>query len=399
LIFQLFDYVNLAATLNSQGRYNEAVEACRMGLEVGRDLPRLLAQLGRATLGLEQTSGAIEACEAALRLDPVCLEAHLELAFAQRLAGDRAGALAVARRALTIDPQSEHAHCVLATLLLWDGATSEGLVEQEWHWRRESELLERRFGAERRWSGDAAPELRLLVAHEQGYGDLFHTARYFRPVRERVGRLILACAPDVAELMRSVDGVDEVVDVDEPLETDRFDAYVRLMSVPAMFDAHAFAERIPYIDADSQRVHGWEETLGGADMPRVGFAWHGNPAHTNDRDRSLPEEVLDTLADVPGITWHCLHKGPALETFSETAALVASLDLVVSVDTAVAHLAAAMDKPVWLLLGARPDWRWMLEGDRTAWYPSMRLFRRRFGGRWDTVLDLVRAELAACRAP
>src|SRR6185312_647894 len=130
--------------------------------------------------------------------------------------GERESAVAVARRALAIDPQSEHAHCVLATLLLWDGSTSEGLAEQEWHWRREAEVLERRLGAARRWDGSVAPDLRLLVAHEQGYGDLFHTARYFRPLRDRVGRLILACAPDVAELMRSVDGIDDVVDGDEP---------------------------------------------------------------------------------------------------------------------------------------------------------------------------------------
>ena len=399
MIFQLFDYVNLAATLNSQGRYDEAIEACRMGLEVRRDLPRLLAQLGRATLGLERAPDAIAACEAALSLDPACLDARLELALALRLTGDREGALGAARDGLAIDPQSEHAHCVLATLLLWDGALHDGLTEQEWHWRREAELLEERFGAQRRWSGDASPGLRLLVAHEQGYGDLFHAARYLRPLRERVGRLILACAPDVAELMRSVEGIDEVVANGTPLESGRFDAYVRLMSVPAMFDAQALEERIPYVHADPERVRRWDDELGDADMPRVGFAWLGNPAHTNDRDRSLPQGVSDALMDVPGIAWQCLHKGSALETFSDTAALIASLDLVISVDTAVAHLAAAMDKPVWMLLGARPDWRWMLEGDRTRWYPSMRLFRRAFGGGWDAVASEIHAELAACKAP
>ncbi len=386
MLFELFDYVNLAATLNSQGRYHEAVEACRLGLEQRRDLPLLFAQLGRAALGLERAGDAIAACEAALGLDPLCLPAQLELALALRLSGDRAGALAQARAALAGDPGSEHAHCVLATLLLWDGATAEGLREQEWHWVRETELLERRFGVERRWDGVPAPGLRLLVAHEQGYGDLFHVARYLRALREQAGTLLLECAPDAAELMRTVPGVDRVIAKGEATPRD-FDAYVRLMSVPAHFGADPAASAIPYLHAAATPAAG--EGL------RVGFAWSGNPQHANDRERSVEPERFAALGTVAGVTWVSLRKGPEFPSFSETAACIATLDLVISVDTSVAHLAGAMGKSVWLLLPARPDWRWGIEGERTAWYPSMRLFRRAFGRPWDDVFERVRAELEA----
>ncbi len=396
MIYQLLDYVNLAATLNSQGRYGEAIEACRLGLEVRRDLPRLFAQLGRAALGLENAADAILACKAALQLDPACLEAHLELALAHRLSGDRESALAAANAALAIDAESEHAHCVLATLLLWDGDLREGLREQEWHWRREAELLEGRFGAGRRWDGAASPALRLLVAHEQGYGDLFHAARFLRPLSERAGHVILECAPDVADVVRSVGGVDEIVVKGEPLPA--FDAYVRLMSVPAMFTEVPQPVEIPYLRADPDRVALWEQRLNGNGL-HVGVASSGNPAHTNDRDRSLPPNAVTALDGIDGVCLHSLQKSPQLETFADTAAAIAALDLVISVDTAVAHLAGAMGKPVWLLLGARPDWRWMLERRDTPWYPTMRLFRRPFGGAWDAVLNEVRTGLTSLAAP
>ncbi|HXP92801.1 MAG TPA: glycosyltransferase family 9 protein [Candidatus Binatia bacterium] len=395
MIFQLLDYVNLAATLNSQGRYHEAIAACRLGLEVRRDLPRLLAQLGRAALGLENTADAIAACEAALQLDPACLEAHLELAFAHRLSGDRESALAAANAALAIDAESEHAHCVLATLLLWDGDLREGLREQEWHWRREAELLEGRFGAGRRWDGAASPALRLLVAHEQGYGDLFHAARFLRHLRERAGYVILECAPDAADVLRFVAGVDEIVVKGGLLPA--FDAYVRLMSVPAMFVDDLPPVEIPYIRAEPDRIGLWAQRLDAGSL-HVGVAWSGNPAHTNDRDRSLPPDAVAALDGIEGVSLHSLQKSPQLETFADTAAAIAGLDLVISVDTAVAHLAGAMGKPVWLLLGARPDWRWMLEGRDTPWYPATRLFRRPFGGVWDAVLTEVRTELASLAA-
>jgi hypothetical protein len=390
LIYGLLDYVNLAGTLNSQGKYAEAIEACRLGLQMRRNVPHLSAQLARAMLGLELAEEAIAACDAALKLDSTCVDAYLELATARRITGDRTGARAAAREALALDPESEHAHCVLATLLLWDGELRDGLCEQEWHWRREAELLEERFNASKRWDGEPDPALRLLVAHEQGYGDLFYASRFLKRLRERVGGIVLECAPDAAGLMRDVGGVDEVAIKGDSLPP--FDAYIRLMSIPAMFLDDPRPAEIPYLRMDPGHAATWQKRIT-KDHLNVGFAWSGNPAHTNDRDRSLPDGSASMLNEIGGVAWHSLHKGPELGTFTDTAAAIGALDLVISVDTAVAHLAGAMGKPVWLLLGARPDWRWMLDRSDTPWYPSMRLFRRAFGGKWDVVLRDVRREL------
>ncbi len=410
MIFQRLDYQNLAGFLNSHGRYREARVACRMGLQLQPTEAALYAELARAALGLECEDEAMTACERALTLDPTCASAHIVRAYAYEALGSHEKALACARNAIACDPEAEEAHCALASLLLWHGDLANGLPEQEWHWRREAESLAERFGPRPAWSGRPCPQLRLLVAHEQGAGDLLHLARYFPRLRALVDHLILECTPDMIDLMRSVAGVDEVVAKPGPLDG-RFDAYVRLMSLPLILGTtlDTLPNDVPYLRADPSASAAWRRRLGDERFT-IGIAWAGNPAHTNDRERSVDLSLFAALGDLPGVRWISLQKGPravdpappglelmrcatALHTWADTAALVDTLDLVISVDTSIAHLAGALGKAVWLLLPRWPDWRWMLERDDTPWYPTMRLFRRKRGEGWASVFARVADEL------
>jgi tetratricopeptide (TPR) repeat protein len=406
VIFRLLDYVNLAGFLNSHGRYGEALRACEAGLRLQPEEPLLHASLGRAALGLECEQEALEACSRALELDPACIEAYVVRAYALEALGRHADAVAAARAAVALAPGAEDAHCTLASLLLWHGDLAEGLVEQEWHWRREAETLAARLAGIPPWDGAPSSRPRLLVASEQGAGDLLQIVRFMPAVRERVASVRLEAPIEIADLMQSAAGIDEVVTKGAPPDGG-IDAYVRLMSVPRILGTTIGTLPAPraYLAPDQSRAAKWRERIGD-DPFKIGIAWAGNPAHTNDRERSIELAAFERLAAVPGIRWFSLQKGaregdpapfglvrPALDDFAETAAVIANLDLVIAVDTAVAHLAGALGKPVWLLLPRWPDWRWMLEGGETPWYPSMRLFRRARGSGWGEVFESVAGEL------
>jgi hypothetical protein len=412
MIFQRIDYVNLAATLNSQGRYEEALNACEMGLRVNPALASLHANRARALVALEREREAFAACEAALTLDPRSAEAYIWRAFTHEACGSHSEALQDARAALDIAPKSEAAHCTLATLLLWHGEYREGLREQEWHWRREAEHFVTRFGSQP-WEGARAPRSRLLIVHEQGAGDFIHGARYIRLLRERVGRTIVEVPAELADVLRSVAGIDEIVIKGTPVDTASFDSYVRLTSLArvAGSEPETLPRDVPYVQPDLARVAVWDERLSRGRL-RVGIVWAGNPEHTDDRNRSIDLAVFAGLANVAGVAWFSLQKGahegdhapgglalerlgPYFESYADTGAAIAALDLVITVDTSVGHLAGAIGKPVWLLLPRWPDWRWMLDRSDTPWYPTMRLFRRGRGEGWEAVVERTASALRA----
>ncbi|HTW94847.1 MAG TPA: glycosyltransferase family 9 protein, partial [Tepidisphaeraceae bacterium] len=246
---------------------------------------------------------------------------------------------------------------------------------------------------------------RILIHSEQGLGDTMQFIRFAPMLAERGGRVIFFCHMELARLLQNFPHLEQFVPFGQPLP--EADVHSPLLSLP---NALKIAGRIPaphsYITPEENLVRKWSQRLPASGV-RVGIAWAGRPDHRNDRNRSMPLKSLARLFEIPGVHFFSLQKGPSatqikelaiatltdwtneLTDFAETAALIASLDLVIAVDTAVVHLAGAMGKPVWILLPYVPDWRWMLDRTDSPWYPTARLFRQSSRGDWSGVVDRV----------
>jgi hypothetical protein len=311
------------------------------------------------------------------------------------------------RTAVGLRPDFANAHHNLAVALLARGEMAEGWREYEWRWQTAGMVASRRDFAQPQWHGEAAEGRTLLIHAEQGLGDTLQFCRYGALAAARGLRVVMEVQRPLVRLLRGVAGVDWVVARGEDLPA--FDFCCAMQSMPlAVGTTVATIPSAPsYLCADLVEAAIWGERLAAAGRlgPRVGLAWAGDPAMVRDGRRSLAAERLAPLLALQGLQFFSLQKGgsPAdvgltdfmdeMEDFADTAALVANLDLVISVDTAVAHLAAALGKPVWLLDRFDPDWRWLLGRRDSPWYPSMRLYRQPKPGDWGSVLAEVAADL------
>jgi Tfp pilus assembly protein PilF len=252
----------------------------------------------------------------------------------------------------------------------------------------------------------------ILLQSEQGLGDTLQFVRYASMVKARGGRVLLRAPPSLLPLMRTVPGVDAVVDMEETVPA--FDVHLPLLSLPLIFgtEINSVPDETPYITPDAQLIERWHERLGAHSGLSVGLVWQGNPGHPNDRRRSIPFDRLLPLLDCPGVRFVSLQVGPGQEqliglesrlidaganidatTFADAAAIIANLDLVISIDSAIAHLAGTIGKPAWIMLAKASDWRWLHEREDTPWYPQARLFRQVKPGDWGDVVAGVRAAL------
>jgi hypothetical protein len=262
------------------------------------------------------------------------------------------------------------------------------------------------------WDGTALNGQTILLQAEQGVGDTFQFVRYAREVKAKGGHVVLQCEPVLAGIMASCPGIDQLVDEGKPLPGAHVTA--PLLSLPMLCGTtlDTIPADVPYLAADPTRVEVWRARLAALPGFKVGICWQGNPKFQRDRLRSVPLASFTPLAAVPGVCLVALQRGPghdqiaqqgeALrivdlpgrsedpgESWLDTAALIQALDLVVSVDTAVVHLAGALGAPVWVALPFMPDWRWLLDRQDSPWYPTLRLFRQRQPGDWPEVFQRI----------
>lgn len=366
-----------------------------------------------------KTLGRLQEAEAdfvaATARDPRYATAHANRGLVLHDLGRYDEAEACYQQALLLEPQHAQAHANRAVLLLLRGHFEEGWREYAWRWRAEGFTTPRRAFVEPEWDGRALDGRTILLHAEQGIGSAIQFVRYVFEVAAAGGRIVLECQRPLERLFRwSLAGDDgpvaAIVAKGEMLPA--FDVHLPLMSLPerCATTLATIPSHIPYLKAAAADIASWERRLKGAARPRVGLVWAGNPNHSNDRNRSAAAAVLAPLVAAGG-SWFSLQVGasagvgefpagtvidlaPNLHDFAETAAVLSVLDLVISVDTAVAHLGGAMGRPVWLLLPFVPEWRWLLDRADSPWYPSMRLFRQRAPGDWAEVIGRVRAALA-----
>ena len=365
---------------------------------------------------LDRLDDAVAAGHEALRLAPDETGNLVNLALAFAELGDHENANACLLRAIGLDPMQADAHLALAESLLARGEFGPGWLEYEW--RNETEagrgLLPRMTSA--RWNGMRIPKGRILLVGDQGYGDTIQFARYIPFVAQRCEEVVLGCSAELAPLLARIPGVSNCYRKWDDIPGHA--AHARLSSLPGLFHTKidTIPAQIPYLAPERGRAAKWADRLArSAPRPlrRIGLAWSGRSTHANDHRRSLHLAQLARLGATGSATFVCLQKpfpatdiaampafpgltdlSPELTDFEETAALVASLDLVVTVDTAVAHLAGALGVPVWIMLPKAGDWRWLLARQDSPWYPSARLFRQPRPGAWAEVIADVAAQLS-----
>jgi hypothetical protein len=301
------------------------------------------------------------------------------------------------------------AHIALGQALLLAGDFDRGLEEMEWRWRLPGVSL--CPFPQPLWDGSPLEGRRILLWAEQGLGDTLQFVRYAAPLHERGARVSLECQPALPRLLRGAAGADEVIPYGAPLPD--FDLHAPPQRLPWIMRTRleSIPNCVPYVAVDPDLVEQWRERVASHRGHKVGLVWAGNRQQVNDRFRSLTLARFAPLAAVAGVAWfslqksggseveataapHCIDLDRGATDLADTAAAMLSLDLVISADTAAAHLAGALARPVWTLIPCPPDYRWLAEGEGSPWYPTMRLFRQSSPGDWERVIESVERALS-----
>ena len=399
----------LGVILHQRGQQAEARDLIGQSLAIEPNDFAAHNNLGEVLKALGDFEAALTCAQKALELNSQFGPAHTSIAENLMNLGRMSEALDHAAKAIALGPNDPNAHVVRARYLLLTGQLTRGWPEYEWRLRKYPHL--RRQLPMPRWTGGKVQGRSILLSAEQGFGDVIQFVRYADVLAERDLEVYVECHAELKRLMQRASGVVQAYSVGEPLP--RCDYYIPLPSLPLAFNTSikTIPSQVPYITPHPKLAEAWAEPVR-KDKPgfRVGVAWAGRRTHQHDQLRSCPLDVLSTLAAVEGAVLYSLQKGAdggALEAmgmidrssrmadFADTAALIASLDLVITVDTAVAHLAGAMGKPVWIMLPHAPEWRWMLDREDSPWYPTAKLFRQEKAGDWAGVVKRVAEYLRA----
>ena len=407
---------NCGVALSKLRRFEDAVRCCRQGILLKPDEPHAYINLGTALMGLNRPEEALHSYTQALAINKDYPVAHdnigLSLMALLRM-GEAIGSFA---RAIAINPAYADARFHQSLALLLTGQFEQGWALYEWRWKAPSVGLHRHTFPRPLWLGaeDLAGKT-LLIHGEQGMGDIIQFCRYAALVKNLGAKVLLGVPETLGVLLKNLDGVDQVVAQGQRIPD--FDFHCPMLSLPLAFktELHSIPSPVPYLKSSADRASQWSEILGEKKHLRVGLVWRGRAGYGNDHNRSLPlAELLEQLP--PQLDYVSLQKeiheqdrealqassiqhfGEQLQDFSDTAALCELMDVVVSVDTSVAHLAAALGKPTWILLPYAPDWRWLLEREDSPWYASARLYRQTGLGQWGPVLERLGRDLRAMQS-
>ena len=414
---------NRACVLRDLGRPVDALASCDHALTLQPNYPDAWSNRGNALSDMNQPHEAERSYRRALELAPAFADAWNNLGLTQIDLNQHEAALSSYERALAVNPSAAETHWNESLCLLQLGRFESGWRKYEWRWVRSRIKAARRSFAQPLWLGDFPLDGKTILLHaEQGLGDTLQFCRYAVLVSKLGAKVVLEAPSELIRLLATLDGVDQLVEAGQPLPP--FDCHCPLLSLPLAFrtDEASIPSATPYLFADPQATREWRDRLDAVSAEsrlKVGLVWAGgNRPHVaelrkNDARRSVGFEQFAPILDVPNVRFFSLQKGAAaqqlassglggdvvdyteaLHDFADTAALVANLDLVISVDTSTAHLAGALDKPVWILNRFDTCWRWMLTRTDTPWYPRARLIRQPALGDWVSVMRTASEALA-----
>jgi tetratricopeptide (TPR) repeat protein len=405
--------INRGNVLRNLNRPAEALASYEAALAIRSDHAGVHYNRGNALVDLNRPAEALASFERALAIKSDYVEALNNRAGALRSLGRPADALASFDCALAIAPDDAEAHLNRACVRLLLGDFERGLAEYEWRWRTPSAARFRREFVQPLWLGGETLEGRTILLHaEQGLGDALQFVRYAPLVAARGGKVVLEVQPPLKSLLAGVAGVSLVHAKGERLP--EFDCHCPLASLPLAFGTRlgTIPAKTPYLEAAKERVERWTERLPRSGVRRIAIAWAGNAAFHGDQGRSIGLARLLPLLPLAGAEFISIqkdlrpgdrellarhpaiaHHGDAITDFSDTAAILSLVDLIISSDTSVVHLAGALGRPVFILLQRAADWRWLADRADSPWYPTARLFRQPTAGDWEGVLRQVMAEL------
>jgi Flp pilus assembly protein TadD len=390
---------------------DRGVELMRKAISLRPGIPSWYAHLSSMCRNTYRMDEAVATGQESIRLDPNNSDHLVNLSLVFVDVDDRERAIACLLRALGLKHDHADGHLAMAQILLAQRDFQPGWQEYEWRNLTEAGKATMPPMTSAHWNGMRIPSGRLLLVGDQGYGDTIQFARYIGMAAERVQDVVLGCSQEMGPILQNIPGVGQYCHRwnDVPGHA----VHCRLSSLPHIFGTtiETIPNKVPYIFANPERSAFWREKLD-ATLPRgvkrIGLAWTGRPTHPNDRRRSVRLERLRRLTEMGDAAFVSLQKpmpeadqdamklfngmtdlSGDLTDFGETAALLENLDLIITVDTSMGHLAGAMGKPVWILVPKAADWRWMLEREDSPWYPTARLFRQARPGEWEPVLDRV----------
>ena len=411
-------HFNRGNTLRRVGRQEEALAAYDQAIRLNPRFAPAMTNRGNALRALGRPADALASYDEALALAPQSAEAHDNRGVALEDLLRCEEALSSFDRAIALDPSYAEARANKGLLLLRLGDFERGWPLYEWRWRSANFTSPQRNFAAALWDGADAAGSTILLHAEQGLGDSILFCRYAPLVAARGAKVILEMPRALGRLMRSLSGADAVIATGDAPPA--FDRHAPLLSLPGIFHTSlaTVPAAVPYLSAEPALIEKWRARLPAGF--RIGINWQGNPAGKVEKGRSAPLAAFAPLAQLPGVQLVSLQKTHGLDqlahlpagmsvatlgedfdsgpdAFLDTAAVMMSLDLVVTIDSSIGHVAGALGRPVWLALQAVPYWVWMLDRADSPWYPSMRLFRQARGGAWSEVFERMGAELKRLR--
>ncbi len=406
-------YYNLGKAYKDQGNFDSAKSCYTDALELDPKHVDSCFNLANLNRNLGELDDAISWYEKTLKLAGTHFGALCNMGVAYREKGELSKAEKIYNEAISIKPNFADAYWNLGIVNLLRGDFQEGWKGYEWRWRKSDFAHAKRDFKQPQWDGSSLTGKTILVHAEQGMGDMIQCLRFLPLLAQRGGKVIVECQKELMAIARTVQGVQEVIPRGKPLPF--FDVHCPVMTLPSIFvnSLEQIPAAVPYISLDSAVREKWLSILKRDPAQfKVGIVWAGNQQYKNDMNRSCPITVFAKLFNIDRVSFYSLQKGePAaqlrdagkfgnvidtsaeLNDFMDTACLMECLDLVISVDTAAAHLAGSLGKNAWTLLPFAPDWRWMLSRNDSPWYPTMRLFRQKKARDWECLIDIVREAL------
>jgi Flp pilus assembly protein TadD len=410
---------NLGNMLRRLNRLAEAEDVYRQALKVVPNSPEVCNHLGIALLG-QAKHGEAEACfRRSLRLRPDHAEAHNNLGVLLEQLGHVEQATKCYQESLRIKPESVDTHKNLALGWLMTGDYGRGWAEYEWRWKHPANPA--RTFSQPRWDGRMLQGEAVLLYAEQGLGDTIQFVRYAPLVKQRGAVVLVECPGALQGILSRCPGIDCLIPAGSPLP--EFAYQVPLLSLPNIMHTtlETVPAAVPYLSADPSLVDAWGKELNALPGCKVGIAWQGSKKYQGDAHRSIALREFEPLLKLPDLCFISLQKGLGTEqlvesavrwnivdfgqrldaagAFADTAAIMSNLDLIVTSDSAVAHLAGALGVRVWMALSMAADWRWLRKGNECAWYPSMRLYRQTEWGDWAGVFGRMAADVEQCALP
>jgi tetratricopeptide (TPR) repeat protein len=409
-------YNNLANVLKEQKNLEEATVNYKKALTLNPDFAEAYNNLGDVYRLQGRPDESVEQCRRAIDLKPGDERFHLNLGNTFLDQGNFEEAKGKYEKAIEVKPDFADAHYSRGIVLLTKGEFNEGWKEYEWRFRSKeiSQNIGYRYSDIPAWDGSLLHGKTILIVTEQGMGDHIQFLRYTPLIKKMGGRVVFECRRELMRLLEDYEGIDVLWEESScDIHDINPDVCVQLLSLPQIFRTtlDTIAAEVPYLRVDSSMKMKWRSRFD-CDRFNVGLVWSGNPAHKNNHNRSCRLSDFEPLLEIPGTAFYSLQKGgidkyelnlPAgmqieniggdIDDFYDTAAVIENLDLVISVDTSVVHLAGALGKPVWTLLPFVPDWRWLIDRNDTPWYPTMRLFRQPRLRDWVSLMKEVADEL------